>query len=463
VKRTIEQLVCLGILCVTITCFCQITYTATDLGTLPNSNGSIAFAVNDSGQVVGEASGINGNSTEAGDAAVLWAQPGASAQTIVPASFNVPHGSYAQAINNSGQVVGFLNNHYSPFLYNSKTGAFEIIGTDVGLIGVPFGINQRGIVTGNGTVASRSDRSFIAFTYDGTNVILHPGPNGYGYSGASSINDFGDLAGAVSSSVTGVPAIYNSASSSWITFSVPSRIGSLSGINDNGWAAGNWRDNPSGGFHPLVVRKDGVIINLTPPANTEIVLEAVNNAGLAVGYDATSSYRAFAYDIPTDKWIDLSTRVVNPGLISLNVAFGISSDGKIVGWGFVQGKIHAFLLTPIPLYKALVQPPINPNGNSTFNAARGAVPVKFALTKDDASTCTLPPATISVTRTKGATPGFVDASTYESPADKTGPHFSIDSCQYTYILRTKELGAGNYRVDINIEGNIVGSGEFALK
>jgi len=119
--------------------------------------------------------------------------------------------------------------------------------------------------------------------------------------------------------------------------------------------------------------------------------------------------------------------------------------------------------TPWP-YKAFVQQPINPDGNSIFNAKRGVIPVKFTLTQDGTQTCTLPPATISVARTAGGTPGVIDEASYLSSAD-SGSKFRIDTtaCQYIYNLAASSLGVGVYRVDISITGQVVGSGSFALK
>jgi len=61
------------------------------------------------------------------------------------------------------------------------------------------------------------------------------------------------------------------------------------------------------------------------------------------------------------------------------------------------------------------------------------IPVVSTLTSDHASTCQLPPATISVFRTSGGAVGSVDESTYLLPADN-GANFRISGCQYVYNL-----------------------------
>ena len=88
--------------------------------------------------------------------------------------------------------------------------------------------------------------------------------------------------------------------------------------------------------------------------------------------------------------------------------------------------------------------------------------MKFTLTQNGVSTCDLPPATIAVYRTGTGGNQQIDEAVYSGPAD-TGSNFRIDSCQYVYNLSSSALGPGTYRVDINIDGQTVGSGIFGLK
>jgi hypothetical protein len=131
----------------------------------------------------------------------------------------------------------------------------------------------------------------------------------------------------------------------------------------------------------------------------------------------------------------------------------------------VNGRIDigAFeVQAAIPSYAAHIQPPINAEGTSIFTIRRGVVPVKFTLTLDGVATCDLPPATIAVTRTGGGVIGQVNESIYSGNAD-TGSNFRIDSCQYVYNLNSSALGVGIYRVDILINGQVVGSAAFQLQ
>ncbi len=138
------------------------------------------------------------------------------------------------------------------------------------------------------------------------------------------------------------------------------------------------------------------------------------------------------------------------------------------GTGFnrvVNGRVDigAFEVQAVPSpYAGQVQQPINADGTSVFSVRRGVVPVKFTLTQGGVATCTLPPATIAVTRTSGGATGAIDESVYTGSAD-TGSNFRISNCQYIYNLSASALGVGTYRVDIKINNQVVGSGIFQLK
>jgi hypothetical protein len=44
-----------------------------------------------------------------------------------------------------------------------------------------------------------------------------------------------------------------------------------------------------------------------------------------------------------------------------------------------------------------------------------------------------------------------------------GASFRVSDCQYIYNLAASSLGAGRYRVEIAIDGRIVGQAEFSLR
>jgi len=157
----------------------------------------------------------------------------------------------------------------------------------------------------------------------------------------------------------------------------------------------------------------------------------------------------------------------SPAINAGDPSFTPPPDYDQRGPGFprvVNGRIDigAFEEVQAPIYAAQVQQPINADGTSVFSVRRGVVPVKFTLTQGGVATCALPSATIAVTRTAGGTTGQIDESVYSGSAD-TGSNFRIDSCQYIYNLSASALGVGTYRVDIQIDSQVVGSGIFQLK
>jgi hypothetical protein len=139
-----------------------------------------------------------------------------------------------------------------------------------------------------------------------------------------------------------------------------------------------------------------------------------------------------------------------------------ATTGATINAALVSGLSNPAGIAVSEPYTAQVQQPINPDGSSVFSVRRGVIPVKFTLTQDGVATCALPPATVALTRTAGNTTGAIDESVYSGSAD-TGSNFRIDSCQYIYNVSASALGAGTYRVDIVIDGQVVGSATFQLK
>jgi hypothetical protein len=146
------------------------------------------------------------------------------------------------------------------------------------------------------------------------------------------------------------------------------------------------------------------------------------------------------------------------------VVYKFAPDGTSSNFATVGTPIFIAVQPPAATasYAAQIQQPINPDGTSVFSVRRGVIPEKFTLTQGGVPTCALPPATIAVTRTAGGTIGDIDEAVYTGAADN-GSNFRIDSCQYIYNLNSSALGVGTYRVDIKINGQVVGSGVFALR
>jgi hypothetical protein len=80
------------------------------------------------------------------------------------------------------------------------------------------------------------------------------------------------------------------------------------------------------------------------------------------------------------------------------------------------------------------------------------------------ATCTLPPATLKITKLDPTPDGnILEDTVYSGPSDG-GNAFRVVDCKYQYNLSIPSLkGTGTYKVEIQIDGNTVGQAQFDLK
>jgi YVTN family beta-propeller protein len=192
-------------------------------------------------------------------------------------------------------------------------------------------------------------------------------------------------------------------------------------------------------------------------SNTVVATVGVGAApeGVAITPDGARAYVTDSGQFPSPGVLVNSVSVIdtNPSDASYNTVVATVGVGDFPG---------AVAITPASPYAAQIQQPINSDGSSVFSVKRGVVPVKFTLTLRGNTTCQLPTANISLTRTAGTSVGSVDESTYLLASD-SGSNFRTSSCQYVYNLGTGSLGTGTYAVNISIRGSVVGSGTFGLQ
>ena len=128
-------------------------YEVTDLGTL-GGTWSRAFSINDAGQVVGLAQ----TSGDTVSQAFLYSGSGPMQDIGIPSGFN---SSYAEGINNKGQVIGVASSNLGSeraFLY-SGIGQVQDLGTLGGSNGSsPSGINDVGQITGFSSTIDNNQR-----------------------------------------------------------------------------------------------------------------------------------------------------------------------------------------------------------------------------------------------------------------------------------------------------------------
>src|SRR6266404_3083722 len=415
-------LVWLGLLFGASTCLAQM-YTVTDLGTLRGGTFSTGTGINNSGQVIG-VSDTNGYRHGFRTAANRPINPDTDDLGTLGG-----HGSDAQSINASGQVVGTSYLEDESDFHGFRTSANSPINPDtddlgwVGTVNNGYGINDSGQAAG----------------FFGQNCFkgFRTAPN----APITEDDDIGFLGGICATLAYGV--------------------------NGSGQVAGRSALSGYVAFHAFRTAANSPINpntdDLGTLGGTNSSAYGINRYGEVVGMSATagdSDAHGFVYS--GGAMHDLQSLIPADFGGELITAAGINDAGQITADGCQGAVCHAMLLTPI--FKATVQPPIHADGSSVFKATRRVLQVKFTLTESGAPACSLSPATIAVTRTAGEKIGPIDPNLYARPADD-GSNFRTDlaACQYIYNLGASALGTGTYQVDININGISVGHAVFALQ
>jgi probable HAF family extracellular repeat protein len=313
------------------------SYTFTDLGTLGGRN-SMANAVNDTGEIVGQSNPADGSYYRA----TVW-----NGTTPAELPIAVSGRSAAYDINNRGEIAG--NELFGfPTLWN---------GTEAKTLATPGNRGYAYAINNQGEVAGRLDLP------DGSRAAIWNGSkltelDAVGtYNSARAINDRGQAAGSA-----GFPSGYNHAVL-W-NGKAATDLGTLGGhssfayaINDRGQVVGSSNVNLDNDnlYHATIWNRTHAT-DLGTLGGPSSFAYSINNAGLVVGTSDIASpthggeRHATLWDdgIAIDLNGFLSAETVNEGWV-LTEANDINDKGWIVGSAsnYLQGvALRAFLLTP---------------------------------------------------------------------------------------------------------------------
>jgi len=334
----------------------QTSYTVTDIGPLNDLNDPApgAACINNPGMVVGQALLPAGPHRP-----FLWIK----GNIFDLGTFGGPNGG-ARGINAGGEVVGTADTAAVPEQEHAffwKDGVMHDLGTLGGDSSVANSINNGGWTAGaadttipdpTGTIGPTENHAFL-WRLDGALQDLGTlgGPNSH----AISINDNGMIVGwsqvEFAIGAFGIPDLHPAM---WV-HGVPARLPDLGGsvslalsVNNNGTAVGQSFLADDSAFYAVMWQK-GKLRNLGAVGDDVLSsASSINKWGDVVGFSITTSFASRAFLWRKGVMTDLNTLIpANSGWV-LQSAGHINDVGQIVGFGVLNGNLHAFLLTAIP-------------------------------------------------------------------------------------------------------------------
>lgn len=302
-----------------------------------------AFGLNDAGTVVGRT---------ASNQAFEWTG-GLRSEVSGPNTF----AGRGIDVNDAGEMVGAMHTFSRP-----EGEAFVQTDTGIVLVGPPnFGSQGNGI-NNNRQIAGQygSQRGFV--WQDG--IAQDIGTFGGTRSGAADIDSAGRVAGYASRANSDARAMLlipedtdnDGLADLWFRDSNNDQVndlmldlGTLGGptsvataMNNVGVVVGN--ADAIGGRNGFIWTEAAGMQDL----GHEVFPNAINDAGLAVGFYRDGNGQSRAFRGTASGYIDLNNMLPEDSGWVLEEAHGINANGWIVGSGLLNGQGHAFLLVPEP-------------------------------------------------------------------------------------------------------------------
>ncbi len=347
--RSKSILVSVAVLLSAVSANATTLYEVIDLGVVPDAVSSKAADINNQGQIVGSSAFSDGSRV-----AFLWERG-----SIVPlGGLTGRNQSHAYAINDSGQIVGHSyqtghNTDQVATLFDpTGSGQNTSMGTLGGVKSTALDINNAGQIVGLSKISGHSYYFAASFDITGNQQNVTIGPAG---SDAQSINDTGVAVGSALIDGGYHCMIFDmDGGSDYID------LGSLGGndnaarsINSLGQIVGE-AQAPSESIiaASFDISGSGTIVELGTLGGAESKAQAVNNLGQIVGFAYTESgdRHATLFD-PSGGGANIDLNTVIDQDLGWTLTFGtsINDDGWIVGYGVnPEGYEHAFLLIPEP-------------------------------------------------------------------------------------------------------------------
>jgi len=303
-----------------------------DLGSLGGSNAQ-AFAVNASGVAAGSAStpfGYNHAISSTGAGIADLTINSSAAEGI------------ASGINQAGIVVGtqFINGQ--AFAAEWSNGAVNSL---AGAGSYALAINDSGEIAGSLTSGNGQGHAFVGTPGALNDLGVLPGGT---WSSAYAINGTGDAAG-YGNTASGAFRGFT-----WSPGGGYSELGTFGGansyamaINDAGVAAGS-AQLANGALHAFI-SIGGNLLDLGTLGGLNSYAYGINDAGEVVGDSmlaGSGGPHAFLYE--NGVMIDLNSLIDPSSGWTLTVAYAINASGEIAGSGILNGVEHAFLLDDSP-------------------------------------------------------------------------------------------------------------------